>query len=475
MKAALRVDPVAEQILRWRASPKLFVREALRAEYIDPWVLEAMEYIVDGNRLSVRSGHGVGKTAWLGKLILWFLYTRAGKICCVAPTQHQLHDVLWPETRKWQRRMPQVLQDEFIFTTEKIAHARNPDESFAVARTARKEHPEALQGFHHENQLVIFDEASGVDDSIFEMGRGALSTPGSKTVMTGNPTRIEGYFFNSFHKNRSRWKCMRVNAEDLIKRNCPYIDRQFMDEFEEEFGRDSNVYRVRITGDFPTEETDSVIPLHLIEAATQRRVEPTGLIVWGLDVARFGEDRTALCKRWGNKVLEPIKWWHGKDNMQVAGLIKKEYEDTEPEKQPEYIMVDSIGYGAGVLDRLREQGLPAKGVNVAESANVKENYMRLRDELWFDGRDWFEQRDCSFPDDGLAIGELSTVHYDITSTGKYKVESKDERKKRLSGRTGGHKSPDLADAFILTFQAPTRPRFRKKRRLQEKLRFRKYL
>lgn len=473
------MNPIQVQLLRWRHSPEIFVREALSVEYIDPWVLEALEYLVKGNRLSIRSGHGVGKSTFLSWLNLWFLYTRMGKICCVAPTQHQLSDVLWTETRKWHRRMPQALQDEFTFTSEKIAHSKNPDESFAVARTARKEHPEALQGFHHENQLVEFDEASGVDDAIFEMGRGALSTPGSKTVMAGNPTKIEGYFFQSFHKNRAAWKCMRVNVEDLIKRQAPYIAPLFMEEFRNEFGRDSNVYRIRILGDFPTEEADSVIPLHLIEAATQRRVEPTGLIVWGLDVARFGEDRSALCKRWGNKVLEPIKWWHGKDNMQVAGLVTKEFNETAPEKQPEYIMVDSIGYGAGVCDRLREEGLPAKGVNTAESAAVGGNnfgeFMRSRDELWFAARDWFEQLDCSFPDDGFAIGELSTVHYDITSTGKLKVESKAERIVRLKGRTGGFKSPDLADSFILTFKAPTRPRFKKNKRSRPKLRFRRYV
>ena len=158
--------------------------------------------------------------------------------------------------------------------------------------------------------------------------------------------------------------------------------------------------------------------------------------------------------------------------MQVAGLILKEYEDTEEKRRPERILVDSIGYGAGVVDRLRDMGLPARGINVAESSVVSERYMRSRDELWFNARDWFAEKDCQFPDDAVAIGELSTVLYDVTTTGKLKVESKDERKKRLMGRTEGHKSPDLADSFILTFAAPTRPK-KKKRFELKKMRWRK--
>jgi len=356
--------------------------------------------------------------------------------------------------------MEPAFRDQIDFSTDRIFVLQKPKESFAAARTARRENPEALQGFHSGNLLFLFDEASGIDDLIFEVGRGALSTPGSKVVMTGNPTRLEGFFYDSHHRNRSRWKTMRVNFEDVEV--APYADSKFADEIEDEFGRDSNVFRVRVLGDFPTQEEDSVIPLDLIEAAVSRDIRGTGQMIWGVDVARFGDDRSTLCKRRGNKVIGKIVWWSGKDNMQLAGLIAKEWEDEKPENRPEWIMVDVIGYGAGVVDRLREQGLPARGINVAESAYVDDKYMRLRDELWFRGRDFFEMRDCSFPDDQLAIGELSTVLYDITSTGKFKVESKEERKKRLTGRVTGRGSPDLADAFILTFAAPSRPRFSRK-------------
>ena len=467
----MALEPL-DRLASWKADPVTFVREGLRVEYISPWQLEALRLVGTQDRIAIRSGHGVGKSTFLSWLILWFLLTRyQAKVPCVAPTQHQLDDVLWTECRLWMRRLPPEFQKLLVISKDRIALEEAPQESFAVARTARRENPEALQGFHSGNLLFLFDEASGIDDLIFEVGRGALSTPGSKVVMTGNPTRISGYFYNAFHKNRHRWAVLKVSTEDC--EDAPYVDLEFAREIEEEFGRDSNVYRVRVLGEFPTEEANSVIPLHLIEGAVYRQVEPTGSIVWGLDVARFGEDRTALCKRWGNKVLEKLQWWHGKDNMQVAGLIRREYEDTKEHRQPDRILVDSIGYGAGVVDRLKEMGLPARGVNVAEGSHIDDRYMRLRDELWFGARDWFSERDSQFPDDAIAIGELSTVLYDVTSTGKFKVESKDERKKRLVGRTEGHKSPDLADAFILTFAAPTRPKKERKRMELKKLRWRR--
>lgn len=455
------MNKLEKKLLQWRDNPLKFVKECLKAEYMAPWQIEALKEMATGDRLSIRSGHGVGKSTFLSWLILWWLTTRDNaKIPCVAPTQHQLDDVLWTECRMWHRRMEPAFKNQLDFSSDRIFVVKKPKESFAAARTARRENPEALQGFHSGNLLFLFDEASGIDDLIFETGRGALSTPGSKVVMTGNPTRLEGYFFDSHHRNRSRWKTMRVNFEDVAE--APYTDLRFAREIEDEFGRDSNVFRVRVLGDFPTQEEDSVIPLDLIEAAVTRDIRGTGQMIWGVDVARFGDDRSTLCKRRGNKVVGKIKWWSGKDNMQLAGLISKEYEDAKPEERPEWIMVDVIGYGAGVVDRLRETGLPARGINVAESAYVDEKYMRLRDELWFRGRDFFEARDCSFPDDQLSIGELSTVLYDITSTGKFKVESKEERKKRLTGRVTGRGSPDLADAFIMTFAAPSRPRFSRK-------------
>jgi hypothetical protein len=159
----------------------------------------------------------------------------------------------------------------------------------------------------------------------------------------------------------------------------------------------------------------------------------------------MGSDRCALCKRKGNVITEPIKHWGGKDLMETVGIIIAEYESTPYKERPSEILIDSIGLGAGVVDRLIELDLPARGINVAESSSMSDRYMRLRDELWFKCREWFEQKDVLLPDQDELVNELTAVQYEILSSGKFKVESKEQIKKR------GYRSPDIADALMLTF------------------------
>jgi hypothetical protein len=376
--------------------------------------------------------------------ILWFQVCYfPTKIPCTAPSAPQLKDVLWAELAKWHRQLEKripVLGSEFEWLSDEYRMRKAPKESFAVARTARADRPEALQGFHSENLLIIVDEASGVPDIIFEVGQGALSAPGAFALIAANPTRLTGFFYDTHHKMRDRWATLKVSGED-----CPMVGKDYREDIAAQYGRMSSVYSVRVLGDFPSNEDDTVIPLSLCETATVRDVEPFGMIVWGVDVARFGADRTALVKRCDNATFEEAKIWHGIDTMQTAGRIYKEYTETPKDKQPISILVDVIGVGAGVVDRLGEMGLPVSGVNVAEEASVSEIYNRLRDELWFNARKWLEKKHCKLYRDETLIAELSMPKYSFTSNGKMKVESKDELKKRFP------RSPDIADAFCLTF------------------------
>ncbi len=438
------------KLKRFKTNPNAFVSEVLGVTP-DKWQREALESVVKHDRISVRSGHGVGKSAYLSWVILWWMSTRLGKVACTAPTGHQLQDVLWGELSKWYRKMPKWYQDQLSLKNERLEVVGSEAEAFAVARTARRETPEAFQGFHSSaGMLFIVDEASGVDNLIFEVGQGAMSSQGAKTILTGNPTRTSGYFYDTFHSDRANWHTIKVACSD-----SSMVDPAFIQEMEDKYGVDSNVYRVRVLGDFSKEGDDTVIPLSWIESAVARDVEfnPNRNTVWGLDVARFGSDRTALCKRRGNTITEPIVTWQGKDLMQTCGLVMAEYKRVEAfeDERPEEILVDSIGLGSGVVDRLAELGLPARGINVGEAPSIDgKTYMRLRDELWFRAREWFEQRDCCLPEDSAElVAELSIPSYHYTSAGKIQVESKDNMKKR------GLRSPDLADAFCLTLANET--------------------
>jgi hypothetical protein len=382
--------------------------------------------------------------AWI---VLWWLLTRGpAKVACTAPTAHQLKDVLWAEIAKWHRCLPDYFKAQLTVTSDAVTLTDAPTMSFAVARTARPEAPEAFQGFHADHMLFLVDEASGVEDIIFETGEGAMSTPGAKTIMAGNPTRTSGYFFDAFHKMRDRWSRFKVGCAD-----SSLVAADYAADMAKRYGSESNIYKVRVLGEFPESEDDVVIPLYLAEAAINREVELVKSMrpVWGLDVARFGDDRSALAKRQGNHLFE-VKSWHGLDLMQTVGRVADEFLDTELDERPGEILVDVIGLGAGVVDRLRELNLPdvsIRGINVGEarSQDAKDRYMRLRDELWFRLRDWLDAGDCRLPDDDELIAELTGLKFTYTSSGKLQVEAKSDAKKR------GIRSPDLADAAVLTF------------------------
>jgi phage terminase large subunit len=432
-----------QTILRWRnGGPALFAEEVLGAKPTDQqW--QASRAIVERRRVTIRSGHGTGKSAFMAWCVLWFqsCYYPC-KVPCTAPTGHQLSDVLWAEIALWHRKMKERVPElgaEFEWSSERFALASHPQESFAVARTSRPERPEALQGFHSENVLFLIDEASGVPEVVFQVAEGALSTEGTFVVMAANPTREEGYFYDSHHRMRDRWAALHWDGEESA-----LVSKQYVDDMRAKYGVDSPIYQVRVKGNFVT-ASDGVIPLSLCIAAQERDVHrtPGSEIRWGLDVARFGDDSTALAKRAGNVQLEPTKEWFGKDLMQTVGILKIEFDSAR--EKPDAIMVDVIGIGAGVVDRGKEIGLPVVGINVAESASADERYARLRDELWFEGREWLERRDCKLSADDALVGELTTAKYSILSNGKIKVEGKDEMKKR------GVASPNRADAWLLTF------------------------
>ena len=220
---------------------------------------------------------------------------------------------------------------------------------------------------------------------------------------------------------------------------------EFVDEMRERYGAESNAFKVRVLGDFPASDDDVLIPYHLIDDATKRDIVLDAGVasVWGLDPARFGSDRTALCKRSGSVVTD-VTSWRQLDTMATVGRVKAEYDGLPMSLRPREIMVDSIGIGAGVVDRLRELGLPVRGVNVSESPSLGQTYSNLRAELWNKTKGWLEGRSCKIPQDNQLVAELSAVRYSFTSSGKLQIESKERMKAR------GLPSPDLADALVLT-------------------------
>lgn len=425
---------------KYRDDPVGFVRDILRTKP-DPWQEKFLKAIQENHRrISVRSGHGVGKsTAASWAMLHYFLTRYPVKVVVTAPTSAQLFDAMFAELKRWVNELPDILKTLVEVKSDRVELKAAPSEAFISARTSRAETPEALQGIHADNVLLVADEASGVPESVFEAASGSMSGHTATTLLLGNPTRNTGLFYDTHNRLKGEWKTFHVSCVD-----SPRVSEAFINEMKLRYGEDSPAYHVRVLGNFPPREEDTVIPVELIESAMHReiKISDTAIGVWGLDVARMGSDSSALAKRRG-PVVEEIQTWKSLDLMQLTGAVVAEYESLPPSKQPAEILVDSIGLGAGVLDRLRELGLPARGINVAESPAMKGTYANLRAELWFKAKAWLGNRDVKIPNDEQLFAELAAPRYTFTSSGKMQVESKENMKKRGLG------SPDKADALCL--------------------------
>ena len=460
----------SEAVKYFSTHPVEFVRKVIRAEpTLDQKVI--LESLVSNQMTSVRSGHGVGKSSVEAWALIWFMVTRPfPKIPCTAPTQHQLFDILWAEVSKWIRSNP-ALAEDLIWTSSKVYMRGHREEWFAVARTSTK--PDALQGFHSENILYIIDEASGVDDAVFEPVLGSLSTEGARLLMCGNPTQLSGFFYDSHNKNRASYKTFRVDG-----RNSPLVSADYVQTIINMYGEDSDIFRVRVSGDFPKAEDDVFIPLPLCEGSLMTEYKPRQeplLIHIGADIARFGDDKTCI----GYKVDEKVEFYKkikGQDTMKTADnivslgemLIRRyHWTDTIP------IKIDDGGVGGGVTDRLRQikRNQPER---FAWMDIIPVRFgMKIKSKYYDDSTTWMmavikkllspydedtgERKpvELILPDDDELIAQLSTRKYLMTERSKIRIESKKEVKKR------GQHSPDEADCLCLMC-CPVKPRKQKK-------------
>jgi hypothetical protein len=403
---------------------------------------------VPGARVAVKSGHGTGKTTSLAWLILWGLCCFYDtKIPCTAPTGHQLKDALWAEIAKWRKSMLEPWRSALKVTSEEVRIDSLPG-NFAAARTGRKENPEALQGFHATKLIFLIDEASGIDDKIFEVARGSLSTPGASVIMTGNPTRTTGFFYRAFHINRDRWTRLTFSGEA-----SPLVSPESLKEMEAEYGRDSDIYRVRVLGDFPGGGDLQFIRAADVEAAMSREMDPKvyshAPVVLGVDVAWYGGDRNVIVLRQG--LYARVIWTVRECELAVMSGIVAEMWDRH---KASAVFVDATGIGAGVVSDLRMMGRQPFAVQFGGGANDRQ-YKNKRAECWGRMRDWIAT-------DGGALDageyaeklkdDLTAPDYCYDLQGRLQLERKEDMKKR------GVASPDFADALSLTFAQPVAPK-----------------
>ena len=444
---------LADDPLRWVRWAFDWGRDALgESDGPDVWQAEVLEEIGAYQRritagenpgalqLAVASGHGIGKSVLVAWIIHWFMSTRDHpQIVVTANTETQLLTKTWRTLSRWHKMM--VNAGWFEWTATKFYERSSPEDWYAAATPWSEHNPDAFAGTHDKNVLVIFDEASNVHDVIWEKIDGAMSTRGAMWICFGNPTRNTGRFYECFHKYRKWWSTRQIDS-----RTCKNADKIWVERFIEQFGVDSDRTKVQILGQFPSVATRQLIGTEAVEKCQKFEAEGWHMLpkVMGVDIARFGENSSAICIRQGRKVF-PIEVLPKQDLMQtahqVAEVIKRE--------RPMQVFVDGIGIGAGVVDRLRQLNFPVVDVNGGNSS-LNPRFLNKRVEMWWELKEFIEGI-CELPKDygnPNLLEELTCVEYDYTDKGRIRLD----RKSDIMDEKGF--SPDKADALALTFAYP---------------------
>lgn len=448
------IDALADRMILWRADPVLFAREMCQFEPTGQQERVLQAIAKPGAHVAVKSGHGVGKSACAAIILLWGLTCYEGaRIACTAPTGHQLQDVLWPEVRIWSKRLLPPWGDAVRVSIDRVNFDSDTqadvDISFAVARTGRKESPEALQGMHSTTfMLFLIDEASGVPDNVFEVAEGALSTEGARVLMLSNPTRTSGYFYNAFHRARNYWDTFTFSCLD-----SPLVGPKYAQKMADTHGDDSDTYKIRVLGEFPSGSAAQFIKPALAEAALERIIRDDEYmfapVVLGVDVAMYGSDRSVIAMRQGQYC--EILWSSASIELLPMTDIIMYYWDTY---EAIGVYVDVCGIGAATVSTLHTMGRTPIPVNSAE-ASGKPEYYNKRAEMWGNMRDWMRGGGkIAVPNKWREIVKDDLIGpeygYDPRHN-RVKLERKEDMRKR------GIASPDFADAIAMTFAYPIKP------------------
>ncbi len=404
-------------------------------------------------RIAIASGHGVGKTALEAWLVDWALSTcDDARVVLTANTEPQLRTKTWPEVSKWFRFS---INSHWWKFEETSIHSKVPDHERtwrADRITWSENNTEAFAGLHNQGKriLIIFDEASGIHEKIWEVTEGALTDENTEIIwiVLSNPTLPYGAFRECFGKQMHRWKTMQIDSRTVEGTN-----RQEAQKLIEDYGEDHDRVRVRVRGEFPLKGSDRLISGDLVWAARSYKAKDYENLpkIFGLDVARFGEDRTTLYQRQGRHA-ECLGKWRGKDTAQVAALVAEAINY----QNPAVVVIDSDGIGAPVYDQLKFMGYGRLLVDFhgAKPANKPEMYHNRRTEVWALMMESLKAG-MEIPNDPELASDLTGPQYDFNAKQQMVLEKKDDMKER------GLSSPDCGDALAYTFAvqlaAPPKP------------------
>lgn len=455
----------------WADDPVGFVRDVLGG---DPWAAQVRiaDAVRDRSRVTVRSCHAAGKDWIAARLALWWVYARGGLVVLTGPTRAQVEEIL----------MRGEVRDAFVRGglpgDLHVSALRPAGEGRAgiLAKTATG--VSALTGFHDARVLFVVTEAQDPEiehawDAAFAVATGAED----RIVTLGNPTSKDGRFWRA-HRSGSDWRALKIAASDVpnVREGETVVPglltREGVDRFASEYGEDSGFYASRVLAEFPDEAEDALIRRSWLEDAADRwarsqRDDGDGddePLVAALDPARHGPDASVLAIRRGDVVSEIVAWEGRVDTMELArdvaaalrGRGFRERRVGVPDRDrfgrrvrrgaqraEGRVVVDEVGVGGGVADRLDEAGFRVEGFNAGRRAVESERYHDRRAEAYWRLRELLERGELAVVWDDETIRQLTAVRWRATPSGKVQLESKRDAASRLGG------SPDRADAIAM--------------------------
>jgi len=395
-------------------------------------------------RMTRASGHGIGKSTMSAWVTLWVMSTRPrAKGTVTANTSAQLQTKTWAQLQHWHKLA--ITRHWFECSTEKLWMRDQRESWFVAAASHEEKNSEAFAGQHASDStsFYIFDEASGISDKIFDVAEGGLTDGEPHIFLFGNPTQNSGKFYRvNFGSERNGW-----NHASIDSRTSRFTNKTLIAEWAERYGEDSDWFRFRVKGEAPRVGFSAFIPPDAVDACRKYKAEGFDKLpkIMAVDVARFGDDKSVIGVRQGRK-YRTLHKSRGMDTVQLTDKIISCYDDEEPDA----LVVDGDGLGAGVCDQLTHRNYGRKlhefhgGANAADG----QQYFNKRAEVWGQMRDWLKAG-SEIPDDPELANDLTTPGFDHARGKRFHgsiiLESKDDLKAR------GEASPDDGDTLAMTF------------------------
>lgn len=447
--------PEAKTIKRWREDPVAYVKERFGADP-DLWQREILMAYVQNQRLAMKACKGPGKTTVLSWIAWNFLETRPyPKIGATSITADNLRDGLWSEMAKWQHKSPSLVErfewtSKAIFLKESHENWRMSAKTWSKGSTTDQQ-ADTLAGFHADHIMFLLDEAGGYPDAVMAAAEAALANTDAgehneaKIIMAGNPTHLEGPLYRACTTERDLWFVVEITGDPDAENRAPRISKQWALEQIQKYGKDNPWVLVNVFGKFPPASLNALLGPDEVSAAMGKKL-PKDAILYsqkrlGVDVARFGDDRTVIFPRQGLQAFNPVIMRNARTNEIAARVVT-----AKDRWKSEFEFIDGTGgWGAGVVDSMIQAGRNPLEINFAGKA-TDSKYLNKRAEMWFNMAEWIK-RGGALPNLPELQRELTAPTYTFTN-GKLTLERKDQIKERLGF------SPDLADALCLTFALP---------------------